>query len=344
MHGGINDEMLIDFSISVNPFIPDFVVKALKESVKYEKMYTYVEWLEDEFRKKFGIDSVIVAGATEAFHIIGWTFMKDAVVIIPEPNYTEYERVARFSASKIVKIRVFQSEEDYFERIDKVIFEERKNSSRCVLITGNPNNPTGEYTDFSDFAKDIYKKYGKEVLIILDEAFIDFVPKDEQFELCELDNLDNLIIVRTFTKILGVPGVRIGYVKSRSFKEIFEKYRMPWGIGGSGYAVLKSLMENFDDYEAFLSESSEYFKKEREEFKNFSFFNSKTNYLVIDVGDSEEFQKFMHRNGLHVRTMEDFGMDGFVRVGLKDRVANEKLRRLVEEWYFHRGVEEKTAR
>ncbi len=340
MHGGINDDKLVDFSISVNPLIPDFVEMALKESIKYETRYTYIEWLEDEFRKKFGVNSVIVAGATEAFQIIAWTFMRDAVVIIPEPNYTEYERVARFSASKIVKVKTFQSEEGYFEKIEKVICEERKNTDRCVLITGNPNNPTGEYEDFNDFARMIYKKYGKEVLIILDEAFIDFVPKYEQFELCELDNL---IIVRTFTKILGIPGVRIGYVNGGYFKEIFEKYRMPWGIGGSGYAVLKSVLENFYDYEVFVSRSSEYFKKERGKFERFCFFNSKTNYLVIDVGDSKEFQKFMHRNGLHVRTMEDFGTDRLVRVGLKTEIENEKLRRLVEEWYFRHGVEEKTV-
>ena len=84
MHGGVKEENVVDFSISVNTFIPDFII--LEDNLKYEKKYTYVEWIEEDFRKIFGEESIIIAGATEAFHIIGWTIMRDASVIIPQPN------------------------------------------------------------------------------------------------------------------------------------------------------------------------------------------------------------------------------------------------------------------
>lgn len=52
MHGGVKDENVIDFSISVNAFVPDFII--LEDNFKYEKKYTYVEWIEEDFRKIFG--------------------------------------------------------------------------------------------------------------------------------------------------------------------------------------------------------------------------------------------------------------------------------------------------
>jgi len=148
MHGGVKDENIIDFSISINAYIPDFIV--LEDNLRYERKYTYVEWIEEDFRKIFGEECIIVAGATEAFHIIGWTLMRNASVIIPQPNYTEYERVAKFSSTNIRKVWILENKGLRVERLLPIIDEEVKKYGKVVLITGNPNNPTGIYSDLSE--------------------------------------------------------------------------------------------------------------------------------------------------------------------------------------------------
>jgi histidinol-phosphate aminotransferase len=338
VHGGINDETLLDFSISVNPFIPQFIQEALENSIKFQNRYTYVEWAEEDFKKHFGQDSVIVAGTTEALHILGWTVMKNATVVIPQPNYTEYERVASFSAKNIIKPWTFQQDEDYFAKIDKTIEKEYKQGGKIVLITGNPNNPTGSYTDFSEFSKYCMRKYGNDVLIIIDESFVDFVQPGRT----QSSPPSNTILLRTFTKILGIPGVRIGYVRS-NLTDLFKKYRMPWAIGGTGYSVVKSVTKNYNEYLDFVIQSAQYFEKERSKFKKLTKLESKTNYLVIEVKDADAFQIFAHANKLHVRVMKDFGMESCVRIGLRRETENDKMRKVIEEWFSHRGVVGKTV-
>lgn len=101
-HGGINREEFTDFSISVNPIKPPFFEKLFSNKlVEYCGKYTYIEQLEEKFAKRYGENTVILAGATEALQIIGFTLMEDSEVIIPIPSYGEYARIASFKAHRI---------------------------------------------------------------------------------------------------------------------------------------------------------------------------------------------------------------------------------------------------
>ncbi|MEN3043220.1 MAG: aminotransferase class I/II-fold pyridoxal phosphate-dependent enzyme, partial [Fervidobacterium sp.] len=218
MHGGVKDENTIDFSISVNTFVPDFIKAGFGNVLKYETRYTYVEWIEKDFKNLFGEDCTIVAGATEALQIIGWTIMKDACVLIPLPNYTEYEKIAKFSSSYVKTVRILEDGRLNMDCLLQSVEKELKKPEKIVIVLGNPNNPTGIYQDLNGFLKDL-QYYSEKITVIVDEAFVDFVP-NEFLRHIDLDIFENVIILRTFTKILGIPGVRIGYVKTRKYKNL----------------------------------------------------------------------------------------------------------------------------
>ncbi len=334
VHGGVKDENILDFSISVNPFLPEFVLQKLEKKFQNLRRYTYVEWLEGEFRKHFGSNSVITGGATEAFHILGWTLMENAHVIIPSPNYTEYERVARFKAKEIVKVNYIEAKEIEFDILKntlEAIANKLRKYGKIILITGNPNNPTGIYKDYSILLEWSLSKYETDVIFVIDEAFIDFVPEKLRIELDERI-YPNLIVIRSFTKILGLPGVRVGYVKSVQFKELFEKYRMPWAIGGDGYTLLEAIMENKEKYENFVRQTQQYFAEQRERFSEFIYFPSLTNYIVVKVGDVKKFIVKLNEKRMHARPMFDFGMNDSVRIGLKRPEHNEKILKFLILW------------
>ncbi|MGC9771024.1 aminotransferase class I/II-fold pyridoxal phosphate-dependent enzyme [Fervidobacterium islandicum] len=330
-HGGIKDEHIVDFSISVNPFVPEFLLEALNHSLKNLKRYTYVEWIEEDFRKYFGKDAVVLAGATEAFQILAFTLMNNRTVLIPEPNYTEYERVARFGAKEIVKVNYILYGTIKLEILKKAIEKLTENFNKVVLITGNPNNPTGMYEDYSELLRWSLENYGSDVLFVLDEAFVDFVP-EELRKSVGIEKYPNTIIVRSFTKVLGLPGVRVGYVRSIEFRDLFEKYRMPWGIGGDGFTILDALIKNIDSYFNFLKNTHSYFKKERQKFEQYMLFLSVTNFITIKVGNVENFIERFHKMKMHARRMYDFGMKDCVRIGLKDENSNDKLLEFLKEW------------
>ncbi len=331
MHGGIRDETLIDFSISVNPMVPDFLKELDKKVRRYVRRYNYAEWLEQDFRKFFGDDAVIVAGATEALHILGWSVFKNATTIIPQPAYSEYERVAKFASSRVLTPWIIENGWINLDTLRATIYKEALHGEKIFVLLGNPNNPTGLYNPISRFVQHISEEFDNQVEFIIDEAFIDFVPQAEREELSKFD-IPNLTLIRTFTKILGLPGIRVGYVTGK-FSQLVERYRMPWAIGADGFALVEQIMENYEQFKTFLEESALFFEMQRKLFSGFARFNSKTNYFLLFVGDVCKFLTLAQTKGMYFRRTDDFGFPGCVRVGLKDEATNLKLKEFLE-WYF----------
>ncbi|WP_126993311.1 aminotransferase class I/II-fold pyridoxal phosphate-dependent enzyme [Thermosipho globiformans] len=318
VHGGIKDETFLDFSISVNPIKIDWFDDVIRKEDIFR--YTYVDWIEDKFQKIFG-KSVIVAGATEAFHIIGYHILNDACVIIPRPNYSEYFKVAQFSAKEIKTPWYFVSKDLDLNVIEREIKLASKKFKKIVLILGNPNNPTGIYKDLEEFFK-----LNQNIDIVLDEAFIDFVENPKDYE-----KFDNVLLNRTFTKFFGIPGIRVGYVKTKKYQEIFKKYRMSWAIGGMGYTFLNTLLKNIDTVNIFKNRTISFIKEQKEKFKDFIYTKSDTNYFLVDVSDIDNFLNFCHSRKIHVRDARNFGLN-LVRIGLKDKKSNEKLLNTLRKW------------
>lgn len=312
-HGGIKDENSIDFSISINPYFPDWKHKLFERCEKIANRYLYVEWIEDEFRKKFGKDAVILAGATEAFQIIGLTVMDGANTVIPFPSYGEYERIASYRSKRIFKIPPKNEIEIDFERAFDIARKKSKDE-KTVLILGNPNNPTGKYLNI---AKDLTDLADEGVLVVLDEAFIEFVDKAKTSTIVH----PNIINIRSFTKSYGMPGIRVGYVMNEKYGSHFEKYRSPWAVGNCGYAFLEFLIE---DDGSFLNRSVEYIHQEYEKFEKFGIFTD-ANFGTLKVENAHEMQQKLDYFKIHVRSCESFGLKDRIRVSVRKPEENDVL-------------------
>lgn len=328
-HGGIDRENFIDFSISINPIKPPFFDDLFTdELIKYVQKYTYVEWLEEKFNQKYGEDTVILAGATEAFQIIGSTLMENAQVIIPTPNYGEYAPVARLKAHKVHFVNILDINRktlDYSKLTNYIddLRKKLKNNKKMLIIFSNPNNPTGYYEKNIVSHINSIQTLDERIIIVIDEAFLDFIPAEER---TDLSNLENVILIRTFTKFYGIPGIRVGYVKSKRYKRLFKNYRAPWGIGAAGYLFLKLLLDEEQVKLAkFEKDTIKYLQQEREKFQRYIYFPSSVNYFTVKVGQTNRILHELHCQKLHVRTLYDFGMDQFIRIGLKERQLNQKI-------------------
>ncbi|BBJ27993.1 aminotransferase class I/II-fold pyridoxal phosphate-dependent enzyme [Athalassotoga saccharophila] len=307
-HGGTMNENSIDFSISVNPYTPKWKEALFKRCEEISNRYTYIEWIEERFRQKFGWDTVVTAGATEAFSIIG-RMIQGRKVIIPCPSYGEYERV---SGMDIVKIPPRDSRIDLDSTFEIAMALSKVH--RTVIFLGNPNNPTGEYFRVE---KDVESLADKGILFVLDEAFIDFVEEEKRWKI----DHPNVIIVRTFTKSYGMPGIRVGYVKNKNMMSFFESNRLPWAIGSCGYAFIEFLLK---DDERFLKESIKMIRQEAVRFKEIGI-QTDANFGMLKVGNANEAQKILDGIGIHVRNCESFGLPEWIRVAVRKKEENDRL-------------------
>ncbi len=302
-HGGAREEGLLDFSASLNPYLPEWIDEMFERAKTLSKHYLYWEKLEEELSNLIGGSITVMAGITEALYLLGILAMKERrKVIIPEHTYEEYERVARIFNAPIVR-----GPNDP-EKLAGLVERE------SIVFFCNPNNPDGKFYRPKELKPLLDAVEDTDPLLVLDEAFIDFVRDAKSPE------GENLVKLRTFTKSYGMPGIRIGYVIG--FSEAFRSVRMPWSIGSLGYAFLEFVIK---DGFSHLKKTMPLIWKEKERIEKALNVKSDANFFIKNVGEAKKAVEFFKKRGIAVRDCSSFGLPEYVRFSVRRREENERL-------------------
>ncbi|WP_457753453.1 aminotransferase class I/II-fold pyridoxal phosphate-dependent enzyme [Thermococcus sp.] len=310
-HGGAREEGLLDFSASLNPYLPEWIDDMFERAKELSNRYLYWESLEEELSSLIGEKVTVTAGITEALYLLGILAMKERrKVIIPEHTYEEYERIAKIFNAEVVKAP--NNPEALAEFVAK----------RSIVFFCNPNNPDGRYYSPKRLKHLIQAVEDTDSLLVLDEAFIDFV-KDARSPEGE-----NIVKLRTFTKSYGLPGIRVGYVIS--FDSAFKSVRMPWSIGSLGYAFLEFVIG--DEFKH-LKKTLPLIWKEKEHIEKALDVKSDANFFIKNVGDAKRAVEFFKKKGIAVRDCTSFGLPRYIRFSVRKREENEKLINAFKEFF-----------
>jgi len=214
---------LLQLATNENPFgTSPMAQAAMEESCKDTNRYPDVraQALREKLAKLHGltVDQVMVTeGATAGLGFIAEVFLHagDEVILTP-PTYPNYYNYVKRNRCKLVEVPLFEETlTPDFEAIKAAITPKTKAIYLC-----NPNNPTGTLID-SDELHAFQKKLPEHVLLVVDEAYIDFVEDPNYRTMVDAIADDaNLIVVRTFSKLYGMAGARMGYLMAN--KEIID--------------------------------------------------------------------------------------------------------------------------
>lgn len=302
-HGGARREGLLDFSASLNPYLPEWIDEMVERAKALSNRYLYWEGLEEELSSIVGEPLTVTAGITEALYLVGILAMKGKrKVIIPEHTYGEYERIAKIFGAEIIKTP--NDPRTMAEKVDK----------GSIIFFCNPNNPDGKFYGVKELKPLIQAVEDENSLLVLDEAFIDFVKDAESPE------SENIVKLRTFTKSYGLPGVRVGYVVG--FEEAFKSVRMPWSIGSLGYAFLEFVIA--DEFEH-LKRTMPLIWKEKERVERELNVKSDANFFIKYVGDAKTTVEKLVEKRILVRDCSSFGLPGYIRFSIRKKEENDKL-------------------
>ena len=160
-------------------------------------------------------DNIIIAdGSMGALnHIAGIFDEAGAKALSPAPTFTDATMAYK---SRGIKYRYVALSEDsgYAIDVDALIAEMDEEDS--VFYIDNPNNPTGQTVPLADIERIVAAAAEKDIAVIVDEAYGDFIPPEES-AVCLFEKYDNLLIVRTFSKAFGMAGMRAGYIIASKF-------------------------------------------------------------------------------------------------------------------------------
>ncbi|MFH1077105.1 MAG: threonine-phosphate decarboxylase CobD [Pseudomonadota bacterium] len=326
---------IIDFSANINPWGIPFLTRRLLR----QKLNALVHYPDPDSQSlkaviadywKIKEENILVGnGSTELIYLIFNAF-RPAVVALPVPSFTEYERAAMLVKSKISFVRLYAEEEFCLDcsRID--------NSDMVFLC--NPNNPTGNLLikNCADIKSILAKR------IVIDEAFMDFVRNEDEYTfVTEAIRSKGVIVVRTFTKFFALPGLRAGYIIAHKDTICgLKKYQMPWTVNVLAQAASqRALSEN-----AFIQRSKEFIAKESSflykrlgRIKGLKPYPSAANFLLVKIEHkhitSSCLKERLLKKGFFVRDCANFrGLDKqFIRVAVRTRKENMQLAQALEE-------------
>jgi len=318
LEGDTKDE-IIDFSGNLNPYgPPDFIADAIRAALEEIRLYPDTECSELRAKLAQKLDCkekevLVGAGVSEFIPLVALTFVKKRV-LIPRHTYGEYEIAAEMMGAKIERIEM-----PSLRIKPELIVEEMKTDDLVFLC--NPNNPTGQYLSKNDIELILEEADRIDALVVLDEAYVDFVRN--AFPAHDLP-ARNMIILRSLTKSFGMPGVRIGYAISSedNIKEM-RKIKVPWSVSVFAQKIGAAVIGV--DGDEFLAQTREKIERSKEKIEEAFGIRSDANYYILDVGNAHEVKRALLKERIMVRDCTSFGLPSHIRFSVRRDAENDLL-------------------
>ncbi len=324
------DGRIIDFSANINPLgIPQAVKNAIKDNIDGCEHYPdpLNRKLRDAISAFEDIDKEwILCGNGSADIIFRLTYaLKPKKALLLAPTFAEYECAIKNTGTEITYFHL--KEEDEFKITEDILSHVKPEFD--IMFVCNPNNPTGQITDPKLMVRVLNHCCEHNVLLVIDECFIDFLRDSEKYTLKnELKSFDNLLILKAFTKTFSIPGIRLGYALCSNQDLLFRitQSGQPWSVSvlaeSAGIAA-------FSDKD-YLPQTKEYIEHERvyltDHLKklNIRVYNSEANYILFRTEDIIPLKQMLFEHGILIRSCENYnGLDEhYYRVAVKKHEEN----------------------
>jgi threonine-phosphate decarboxylase len=341
---GINPHDFLDFSANINPFgvpgkLREIIVSNIDNLVNYPDPDCSI--LKSQISKKLDIskDNIIIGnGASEIIFLL-FDILRPKRVLIPAPAFSEYAKAAKRYGAHIKYFELKESEE-FKLNIDDFILE-MENGVEAVLLC-NPNNPTSTLLQKSGLQRIIAFAKEKKITVIVDEAFIELTEEAGANSIVQyVEKYDNLFIIRAFTKLFAIPGLRLGYgIGSHQLIKKMWDMKMPWSVNSIAICVGEYLdfdEEYLDMTSSWIKEEKKWFYNELKQIEDIKVFEPQTNFVLVkllkDKATVGNLYNFMASNGILIRDASNFEFlnEKFFRLAIKDRASNIKLLDVLKE-------------
>ncbi len=334
-HGGdiySCDNDVLDFSANVNPLgLPLVVKEAIKSNL--ENYSCYPDPLCRDLRlaisKKNNVEiNHIVCGNGAAdiiFRAVLALKPKNALII--EPTFSEYEEALNLVDCNVHSF--FLTEQNGFV-LNEEIFNQDFNDIDIMFIC-NPNNPTGVTVDKEILLKLSKICLEKNIVLVIDECFIDFLDEPEKFSMIKhIKDYPNLIILKAFTKIYAMAGIRLGYGLCSDMDLINKIHTtlQPWSVSTvasvSGIAALGDV-EYVNETRKIIKQGRIYLNENLNNF-GFKLYDSQANYIFFRTKYTDLNLRLKEKNIL-IRSCSNFkSLNGeYFRIAVKSMANNIAL-------------------
>jgi len=300
-------------------------ISAMRASMDSAQLYPegsglYLREAIAQYLKVAPNEIILGNGSNEIIEFTGHAFLRPAdEVIIPEYAFIAYKLVAQLFDARTIETptRNFRSDLD---AILRAITPQTK-----IIFLANPNNPTGTLIS-GDEIDNFLGHVPEQIVVVLDEAYFEFL-NDPPDTLRHVRNGQNVVVLRTFSKIHGLASLRVGYGIARAeIIEILHKTRQPFNVNGFGQIAALAALKD-DEYLARSKQTVDLgraYLEEQFRAMKLKFNPSAGNFVFVNVGDGQAVFKKLLTMKIIIRPLRGYGLPEWLRITVGTMEQNEK--------------------
>lgn len=297
-----------------NPFGPSAKAKkAIAESLDLAYQYPMktgkqLEQMITEY-EGVGKDQILMGAGSSPLLVAASLYAGKGTIVSATPTYDAMLMHAEKMGTKVIKVPLTTDYAFDLDAMEKVI-----DGSTSLVYICNPNNPTATVTDNAKL-KAFCERVSKKTTVMIDEAYIDYLPDPKGASLIgNIQKGQNLIVARTFSKLYGFAGLRVGYIIA--LPEMISKLSLytagPWSIS---YPALNAALAAYQDT-AFLQSAfnktmdSKKFLYETLKAEGYDYIPSSANFVMFPIKmEGPRFAEEMMKRGVGIRSWKFIGKD-----------------------------------
>ncbi|RDB44078.1 threonine-phosphate decarboxylase [Halomonas sp. DQ26W] len=341
--GLASNAQVIDFSANFNPLgPPSWLMERLAASLAELNVYPdpdYTEacraiaWAEGLTPEQVRLTN----GGAEAIFLAAALLAKQGArrAVVVQPTFCEYERACRHYG---IGVQHLALEAGSFALDEARALEGIRDADAVFLC--RPNNPTGTLIERDQVECLLAESHRCGTTLVVDEAFVDFVSPDERLTPL-LARYDNLLLLRSMTKLYAIPGLRLGYLLGDGpTVDRIAELQLPWSVNTLAAGLVERLLgdRNFlERTQEWISIEGPWLQRELEAL-GLRVVPSRANFLLLQGRTKAQaaplLLEYLARSGFLARHTHNFmGLDGaWLRIAVRSRQENTLLIEAIARW------------
>ena len=273
---------------------------------------------------------VVGNGSDELLLLLAQTFINPGdEVIHAEQTFSEYESTSTLMGAHSITIPLKEYKYDL-----KAILEAINTRTKIIYIC-NPNNPTGTIVEQEEIELFMQQVPG-EILVVFDEAYGEYVDNPAFGSgLQYLREGRNIVLLKTFSKIYGLAGLRIGYaITTPAIAAALDRVREPFNVNFAAQIAAQAALRDIDFVEKSRQlnlQGRDYLYQELEQL-GLDYVKTNTNFIFLDTGrDCQLVFRELLQHGVIIRTGDNFGYPTFIRLTIGTMEENRRFIKALQE-------------
>jgi len=339
---------IINMASNENPYGPsDKALEAIRNNLSEIQYYPTEHrfnlkeqiCLYHEKNNIFPNNIVLGNGSIELINLIVRTFLNNNEILLNSwPSFIYYRLAAKVQGCPEITVNLHDMNYNLYE-MQNIINKSYNNSIKLIFIA-NPNNPTGNYINITEM-DNFLNKISENIIIVIDEAYSEYVNKiNYSTFINRIKDRKNTIILRSFSKIFGLAGLRVGYaICDSEIASILHRVRDGFNVNGMAQVAAAVSLKDFDhiNKSVFLN-NKELLRvtKYINNIEGFKVYSSVTNFILLTVDSSkisiQSMINFLISNGIIVRPLMNYNLYNSIRITIGTLENNNKLLKCIDNF------------